>query len=123
MEMKNILKGVKTVASHPAVAGAVQGALAAYMKDAGKRRSGKGMSLLVGIGIGVVVGGGLALLLGTEGGKNLRAKLMKSIATATTREAKVDDEHRPEVTKPDGVPTNTHLKKYRPGSGTEPSTS
>lgn len=119
METKNLWRGVKTVVSHPAVTGALQGALAAYVTDVAKRRSRKGGALLAGIGIGVVVGGGLVLLFATQGGKELRAKLMNAADKAPSREGKGDGEIRQEISKPDGVPTNSHTK-YRAG---EPTTS
>ena len=113
MDTKKIWKGVKTVVSHPAVTGAMQGALAAYVADGRRRRSGKGMSLLAGIGIGVVVGGGLVLLFATQGGKDLRAKLMKAADKTPIgedregAEGRGSDEVRHEISKPDGVPTVT----------------
>lgn len=125
MDTKKIWKGVKTVVTHPAVTGAVQGALAAYITDVRKRRSGKGMSLLAGIGIGAVVGGGLVLLFATQGGKDLRAKLMKTGDKAAIgeggeggegaegAEGKGHDEVRHDIRKPDGVPTN-HATKHQP---------
>jgi len=113
MELKKIMNGAKSVIGHPAVSGALQGAFASYIKDATKRRGGKGTSLLMGVGIGIAVGVGTALLFTTKGGKDLRAKLMKVFEKAATDQSNGATEAHTESGKLDGANSNIPSRRQR----------